>query len=278
MQNLSFWQKQEKPLFPDLLWNIPEQKSGLISVIGGNSQSFSTSIHVAEFLTQTYPLKSVNILLPDSLKNQLPSLPGVIFLPATDSGSFARSPLLVDYLSAPSLLIGDFSKNSATCVALSEAIIKTIDSNSTENLTQNSAQNPEKSPLLLTRDTIDLLLPEMNTIINHPHLFFIGSLAQVQKLFRAVYYPKVLMLSMPLVPVLEALHKFTLSYPCTILTFHQGQILTTFSGKVISTPLDRTPYSPISLWNGNLACHVAALNLFAPGDPLAATSAAILQP
>ena len=102
-------------------------------------------------------------------------------------------------------------------------------------------------------------------------------MAQLQKIFRAVYYPKVLMLSSPLAQVVETLHKFTLTYPATILTFHEGQILVASDGKIISTPIETTNYTPISLWSGELASRVLAMNLFTPGQPLAATAAAILK-
>ena len=116
----------------------------------------------------------------------------------------------------------------------------------------------------------------MNTLIEKDNLFIVGSLVQIQKLFRAVYYPKMIMLSMPLLPAAEALHKFTLSYPITILTFHNGQILIANQGEVLILPLEKTPYSgqPIKLWSGDLACRIAALNLYNPNKKIEATTLA----
>lgn len=256
MEKLDYFQKiTDKKPFSDLEWNIPEQKSGTISLIGGNSESFSSLIHSAERLSSSYPLKNINILLPESLKLKLPSLPGLVFLPSTDSGSIAKSTILDDYINASdfAVFLGDLSKNSETSVAISDAIKHTL------------------TPVLITRDSIDLILPEIPSIIERDHLFFVGSLAQIQKLFRAAYYPKVILLSMPLIPVVESLHKFTLSYHCTILTFHQGQIIVAHSGKVLSIPIENTPYTPISLWSGELASKIAANNIFSKGQPLEAT-------
>ena len=84
-----------------------------------------------------------------------------------------------------------------------------------------------------------------------------------------------IMLSQPLVPALETLHKFTLSYPVTLCTFHQGQIITAHQGQVITTPLELTTYSPLTLWSGQLAANILALNLYNPGHPLEATTAAL---
>ncbi len=247
--------------YNSLAWNIPEQKTGTINIVGGHSGGFFTPIQAAEYLTSSFPIQNINLLLPDSLKNKLPNnLPGITLLPSTDSGSIAKSPQLSAYLSEAnfSVLIGELSKNSATTIALAEAI-KSSD-----------------KPVLITRDSIDLLLPEMNSLIDREDLYIVGSLAQLQKLFRAVYYPKMILLSMPLIPVAEALHKFTLSYPTTILTFHNDQIIIANQGQVLALPLEKTTYSgqPIRLWSGDLACRIAALNLFNPNQKLEATTLA----
>ena len=260
MEKYDYWQKnQSNKLFQDLSWNIPEQKTGTFNIIGGNSSSFSSVIHSAEYLTKFFPIKNLSILLPESLKSKVPPLPEIAFLKATESGSFDKSPLLNEFVNSAdfSIFIGDFSKNSATCIAISDAI-----------------KSSEK-PILLTRDSIDLVLPEMSNLIERKNLFLVGSLAQIQKVFRAVYYPKVLLLSMPILPIVEALHKFTLSYDVTILTFHNDQIIVANSGNVITTPLEKTIYTPITLWSGSLAINIAANNYFSPGKPLEATTFSI---
>lgn len=264
--DLSYWQKQSKPLFDDLIWNIPEQKTNEITVIGGNNQNFSAVIRISEFLSNNFPLKNVATVLPDSLRSQLPPLSNLLFAPSTSSGSFAKSPELTDYLQSGNftLLAGDLSRNSATAVALSDAIAQTLKSSTIH-------------PLLITRDAVDLLAPTAGQILGHPQLFIVASMVQLQKIFRAVYYPKMIMLSQPLIPVVETLHKFTLTYPTTILTFHQDNIIVANHGDITTTHLVDTEYSPISLWAGQLAARIAALNLFNPHKPLGATTAAILM-
>lgn len=266
--NLSYWQKQTKPLFPDLTWNIPEQRTGQINVIGGNSQSFHSVVRLAEFLNQNFPLREVSVYLPDALRSQLPPLPNLIFAPSTSSGSFAKSGDLRASLKTGdfTILAGDFSKNSATTIALSDAITNHLENSDPESL----------KPLLLTRDSVDLLAESFEQLLTHPRLFLAASMAQLQKVFRAIYYPRMIMLSQPLVPVVETLHKFTLSYPATILTFHQNQIIVANSGDITTTPIENTTYTPISLWSGQLAGKIAALNLYNPNQPLKATTAAIL--
>lgn len=260
MEKLEYWKKQENLKdYAELKWNIPEQKSGSVALIGGNAQSFSGVVRAAEFLQKTYPVSRLNIVLPDALKSKLPPLSDLSFVPSTDSGSIAKSEALNSAVESSdfAVFLGDLSKNSATTIAVSEAI-----------------KNTEK-PVLLTRDSVDLILPEMGSIIEQNNLFFVASMTQLQKLLRAVYYPKMLLLSMPLMQVVETLHKFTLSYSVTILTFHQDQIIVASGGKVVSLPLNTTDYTPISLWGGELACKIAAMNLYNPGKPLEATLSAI---
>ncbi|MBQ6486262.1 hypothetical protein IJI76_00845 [Candidatus Saccharibacteria bacterium] len=256
--NLDYLKKTEKALNEDIFWNIPEQKTGIISIIGGNSNNFSFEIKQAEFLN-TLNLKEVRLILPDSLKSKVPPVPGVNFTPATESGSFDKSSELNFALSDSdlTLLSGDFSKNSATSIAILNAI-----------------KNSEK-PVVLSRDAIDLISESAEEIIEREGLIFVASMSQLQKLFRNLLYPKMLLLGAPLLPVVETLHKFTLSYPATILTFHQGNILVASSGEVIATPIDATNYSPISLFMSNLASKIATLNLWNPKKYLESTHSAL---
>lgn len=258
--DLSFWQKQTTPLYPDLAWNLPEQKTGHILVAGGNSQSFSNVIRTSEFLSHTFPLRQVTTLLPDALRAQLPSIADLDFAPSTGSGSFAKSAQLEQKFSQAdlSLLIGDVSKNAETAIALSDAIQATT------------------NPFVLARDTVDLLAPTANNFLENDRTFLIASMLQLQKIFRAVYYPRMLMLSQPLVAVIETLHKFTLTYPVTILTFHQDNIIVAHAGQITTTHIADTDYSPILLWSGQLAAKIAAFNLYNPNRSLEATTAAIL--
>lgn len=275
--DLSYWQKAKQPLFTDLTWNLPERKTGRVAVLGGNRQSFSTPIRISEYLARQFPVQTVATLLPDALRPQLPPLPNLTFFPSTASGSFDRSPALRAALADPdaALFIGDLSKNSATTIALAEAIRPAQLKHPADQGT-TAPHSAAPSPLLvLARDSLDALAPEASSWLNRDRLIIVASLLQLQKLLRAIYYPRMIMLSQPLVPALETLHKFTLSYPVTLCTFHQGQIITAHQGQVITTPLELTTYSPLTLWSGQLAANILALNLYNPNHPLEATTAAL---
>lgn len=260
--DLSYWKKQLEPLFPNVTWNIPEQKTGSINIIGGNAQGFATNIRVTEFVNQHYPFREIKTILPDSLKKTVPVSANIEFTPSTESGSFAKSRALnaIFQNTDINLIVGDLSKNSATSIAVMGAI-----------------KNAPEKLYVISRDTVDSLVSEMDSLLTLPHFFILATMPQLQKIFRATYYPKMILLSQPLIPTIETLHKFTLSYPTTILTFHQDQIIVASGGTIVTTPLSETSYSPLNLWSGQLAAHIAALNFYNPNHALEATAAAVLQ-
>ncbi len=259
-QDLSYWQKQRQPLFADLAWNIPEQKTGHLALIGGNAQNFSSIIRTAEFLDRTFPLKQVATILPASLRDKLPASENISFAPATSGGTFTKSHELRKAIESADfvMLAGDLSRNAETAIAISDAI------------------TASETPLLVTRDAVDLLAPTAAQLLSRPHIFLVASMLQLQKIFRSVYYPRMIMLSQPLVPAIETLHKFTLSYDATILTFHEDNLIVTSHGDLTTTRISDTSYMPLTLWSGQLAAKIAALNLYNPNKPLEATTAAIL--
>lgn len=259
---MDYFQKTKHPPHPDLTWNLPEQHRGTIKVIGGSSNSFRTEIKTAEFLARHYPIENSLLVLPDSLKPKLPSLPNAIYIGSTDSGSFKDAKALADIINTPdyNLLLGDLSKNSVTAEAI------------------HSVLSSSSLPALITRDTIDLIIEHRSEpILMNSQIVLFVSMPQLQKLFRTIYYPKMLLLSGSLIQVADALHKFTLSYPTKVITLHNGQILVATNGEVKAIPLAKSGYLPLTIWNGELAAKIATLNLFNPDRFIDATLSAIFH-
>ena len=257
----AYFEKIDKAPGDDLLWNLPEQKQGVVNIIGGNVHNFRTPMRIAEYLAANYPVKTVNLILPDALKGKLPPLENFVFLPSTEAGSLTGEGLADTIAAADyNLIIGDLSKNTITGKAVA------------------SACESSDKPLLITRDSVDLIAetgPE--ELLVNGQIVIMGSLAQLQKLLRAVYYPKMLLLSQSLMQVAEVLHKFTLSYQVGLVTLHSGQILIAKDGIVKAMPLANSGYSPIMLWSGELAAKIAILNLYNPNSFIDATVAAIFH-
>ena len=131
-------------------------------------------------------------------------------------------------------------------------------------------------PLLITRDAVDIVAengPEK--LLMKENLVIMASVAQLMKLLRSVYYPKMLLMTQSLVQVVEVLHKFTLSYPAVIATLHNGQILVAKDGEVVAVPLEKSGHSALTFWMGEMAAKIAALNLYNPNNFVPATVTAV---
>ncbi len=258
---MDYFEKLDNNPYQDLKWNVPEQKWGLVNIVGGNKQNFKTEIRIAEYMIGAYPIKEAWVIFPDVLKKDLPNLPNFKFLPATETGSFAESQELIDVFNAAdyNLVLGDLSRNSITGKAIASAV-----------------KSSEKTTLI-TRDAVDLLADNTpERWLMNENVVIIASVMQLQKVLRAVYYPKMLLASSSLIQVAEILHKFTLSYPVSIVTLHSGQVLIATRGVVKSVALEKTNYLPINVWNGEMAAKIAGMNLYNPSDFIGAAIAAIV--
>jgi hypothetical protein len=263
MDSHPYWHKQtiEKPLFTDIEWSKPEQKSqkGSLGIIGGNKLGFISVAESYETSSKT-GAGEVRVLLPDVLKKSIPaSMTDVIFGDTNPSGGLAKNALtemkaLGDW-STGILLVGDAGNNSETAI-LYENFIKDY-----------------KGPLTITRDAVDLLKNTCSSVVDRPNTLLVVSLAQLQKLFQSVYYPKVLTFSMQLTNLVEALHKFTITYPISVAVMHQNQMLIASGGEVTSTPFDK----PMKIWRGEVATIATVYWLWSPSKPLKSVTASLLS-
>ena len=251
----SYWQKQSstKPLFPDIEWNRPEQRAhaGRLAIIGGNKLGF-VAIRDAYEVANELGAGQIRAILPDVLKKTVPtSINDVLFLPSNPSGGFSREALPEFHAACAwadlCLLIGEAGRNSETAMAF-------------ESLLDGNGH------LVITRDAVDLLMPAMNRIVEREKTTLVVSFAQLQKIFQTVYYPKILSFSMQLMQLVESLHKFTITYPVTIVTFHQNQLIIAHDGNIITQEFDQ----PMAIWRGITASRAASYLLWNPKQPLEA--------
>lgn len=258
----SYWYKQtaEKPLFPDIAWSKPEQRSqaGRMAIIGGNKLGFAA---VAENYNEALKTGAgeCKVILPDVLKKAIP--PGItdtVFIASNPSGGMAKEGS-ADLLAASDwanmlLFIGDAGKNSETAMSYEDLLQKT------------------KKPAVITRDSVDLLRQNSHELINRENTLLVLSFAQLQKLFQAVYYPKLLTFSMQLTNLVEALHKFTITYPITIAVMHNDNFIVAHNGEVSSTPWN----NPMAIWRGSVATKAACYWIWNPKKPFEAITASII--
>lgn len=246
----------QKPLFPELEWEKPERRDqrGKLAVIGGTKHGFST-VALAYNEALQAEAGQVRAVVPDALQPILgKALEDVLFTPSNKTGAFSKA-AEADILAAADwanliLLIGDNGKNSETAVCL-------------EHLLQNS-----ETPCVITRDSVDLLKASPDLLLEREKTTLVISFAQLQKLLRAVYFPRNIIFSMHLTQFVEVLHKVTLSYPAAIVTFHSEQLLVSHAGKVASMPLA----NPMQIWRGITATRTAVSMMHHPGKPFEAAA------
>ena len=257
-----YWKQQttEKPLFPDIEWAKPEQRNqrGRLGIIGGTklgfagvADSYSTALEAGA--------GEVRVLVPDVLRSVIPkSMTDVAFGASNPSGGFAAEALqdmkaLGDW-SGGLLLVGDAGRNSETAISYSE-LIRSYD-----------------GLLVLTRDAIDLVKNDSALLAERPRTLLVLSFAQIQKLFQSIYYPIILTFSMQLMQLVEALHKFTITYPVTIAVLHRDTLIVAHSGEVTTTKWEQ----PMAIWRGQTAARAASYWLWTPSQPLEAVTASLV--
>lgn len=257
-----YWKKQtpESPLFPDIEWSKPEQRTqrGRLGIIGGNKLGFAG---VAEGYSTALNAGAgdVRVLLPDVLKRTIPTnITDTVFGASNPSGSLSKDAkpelhALGDWATGI-LMIGDAGRNSETAI-LYEDFLMDYD-----------------GQLTLTRDAVDLIKNSPQTLAERPKTLLVMSFAQLQKLFQSVYYPKILTFSMQLASLVEALHKFTITYPVTIAVLHKDYLLVAGGGEVTSTLWQ----SPMAIWRGSVAAKAATYCLWNPGKQLQAVTASLI--
>ena len=263
METHSYWHRQtpEKPLFPDIEWSRPEQRSqrGRLGIIGGNKLGFAG---VAESYSAALEAGAgeVRVLLPDVLRRTIPrTITDTIFGATNPSGSLAAGAAAelgaLSSWATGILMVGDAGRNSETAI-LYESFLADY-----------------TGPLTITRDAVDLIKNGSKAIAERPNTLLVVSFAQLQKLFQSVYYPKILTFSMQLASLVEALHKFTITYPVTIAVLHKDHLLVASNGEVTTTEWQQ----PMAIWRGTTATRAASYWLWTPSRPLEAVTASLVS-
>jgi NAD(P)H-hydrate repair Nnr-like enzyme with NAD(P)H-hydrate dehydratase domain len=258
-----YWRQQQPgtPLFPDIEWQKPEQKSlaGKLLIIGGNAHGFA-AVAQAYQDAQKAGAGECRVVLPDALKKAIDPLAlDCVFIPTNHSGGITKDGL--PQLKAAAawadalLFIGDAGRNSETAIVYEE-LLRVF---------------PEKITII-TRDALDLIKSTVPDLLQREHTALIVTFAQLQKIFQSVYYPRTLLFSMQVANLAEALHKFTITYPAAIVVFHQNQLLVAKNGDVTSTPWQ----DPMLIWRGSVATKVAVYAMQHTAQPLQAMTAALL--
>lgn len=254
----SHWHKQTQgaPLFPDMLWNRPENRmhAGKLLLISGSSSGFADA---AEAYTAAVKagIGTVRVLLPDSLARMVARLfPEVEFAPSTPSGSFA-SEALAEFLAASAwadgiLLPGSLSKNSETAIVLEKFLEK------------------YSGQVTLAGDAADYAIG-LPAVLTRPNTVFVLTFAQAQRFITALKSPKPLKSDLGLVQIVDLLHELSNEQPWSLILIHEGTAYAAVDSQVSSTP---TEISVIEI-----AASTSVWLLQNPQKPFKALTTAILR-
>jgi NAD(P)H-hydrate repair Nnr-like enzyme with NAD(P)H-hydrate dehydratase domain len=258
----TYWHRQttSSPLYPDIEWSKPEQRSqsGKLGIIGGNKLGFVSVAESYQHATQA-GIGEIRILLPDMLKKSIPqTITDAIFGATNPSGSLAKDSIVemkaLGSWSTGILMIGDAGRNSETAIVYEEFIAT------------------YSGLLTITRDAVDLIKHSSQSLVERPNTLLVVSFAQLQKIFQLVYYPKVLTFTMQLTNLVEALHKFTITYPVSITVLHKDTLLVASEGNVTSTPWG----NPMAIWRGSVATKAMTYWLWSPNKLLESVTASLV--
>lgn len=259
---MDYWRKQEisKPLFEDIIWSKPQQKSqcGKLLIVGGNLHAVGAPAGAYDAAIKQ-GVGECKVVMPSSTKKFFGAKPPeqIMLISSTPSGSFSSQALgeLKSYFDWADgvLLAGDFGHNSETTVLL-------------ESITKFDILQ------IYTGDAIDNLVNAPELLLQNNQIALAVNIAQMQKLVVAVKYPRPLKLDMPLMQLVEFLHDFTAIFPCHLVINHTSEIIVASGGQIITTKTTNHNQSLISI-----AASAAVWWLQNPTKPLQAVATIITQ-
>lgn len=262
--DLIYWHRQgDKPLFPDLVWSRPENRThaGKLLIMGGHAHGFAAPAE-AYSEAEKAGIGVARVLLPDHIRPQLMKFQGPTlnteFAPSTPSGSFA-SKALAELLAAANwadgvLLAGDLGRNSETAIVLEKFVAK------------------HSGLLVLTKDAVDYFTSSPQSILSRPDTCLVLTVAQLQKLASHAGFTTAFTFSMDLLKFVEALHDFTHQHSISIIVKHLDTILVAVDGQVSST---KTAKDIEESWRVATAAHAAVWWLQGPSKPFETITTAI---
>jgi hypothetical protein len=226
MSNMAdYWQKQtvDKPLFDDLLWSKPENKSraGRLLVIGGHLGGFSSPVSVYNQAVKA-GIGEARVILPDSVQKSLgKGLDNISFAPSNPSGSFSRSAL--GYLLEESawadeiIFAGELGENSETKILFEHYLAET------------------NQGLSLVGDSVDFATGVHPRLLGRDRTLIVASFRQLQNLIKHTEPMLTPVSNMNLVNLVDSLHNYSQKNKIAIMLEWEGYLLSCYEGMVNST-------------------------------------------
>lgn len=261
MENTN-WLRQtpDKPLFPDLLWSRPENKSqaGKLLIVGGNANGFAAPAS-AYGATLKAGIGTAHVFLPAVLQKTLGKhFAEAEFAPSTPSGSFSRQALdslleSANWANAV-LLAGDFGHNSETAILL------------------DSFGEKYQGQLTVADDALDYFLTPKSSILSRENTLLVINLGKLQKLAKHNRPGTPILHNMNLHELVTVLSDWTNSSSVSFITKHADNLVVAANGKASTTPETKE-----SNWQTDLAAYASVWWLQNSDKPLEALTTSAFE-
>jgi hypothetical protein len=220
-----YWLKQtsSKPLFEDLIWSKPENKThaGKLLIIGGSTNGFA---HTVSCFSEAQKAGAgvVKVVIPESIKKIIGyANEDIIYGQATKSGGFSQEALGLfietSEWSDAVLLSGELANNSETSILFEKFIEKYNDA------------------LIIAGDAFDFTNHFWSKLLKNNKVTFVLDFNRLQKLSMISGLTKPITSTTTLVNLVENLHEMTelthanliIEYSDFIIVASQGYVSTT---------------------------------------------------
>jgi hypothetical protein len=259
----TYWHKQTKdqPLFPDMVWSRPENKTfaGKLLIVGGGSHGFAAPAD-AYSVSQKAGVGVARVLLPDVLQKTVGKIfEAGEFAPSNPSGGFAQlglgGLLAMSEWSDGVLLAGDFGRNSETAILL-EKFVEKYD-----------------GQLTLTKDAVDYFMITPGPLLGRSgNTTLVLSFSQLQKFATSAHFSKAFTFDIDMVRLVDSLHEFSTQFGINIITKHFDTIFVAVQGEVSTTKLS----TDIAIWRVRVAAQASVWWLQNPSQAYKALTIAVI--
>ncbi|HSX04912.1 MAG TPA: hypothetical protein VLF69_00345 [Candidatus Saccharimonadales bacterium] len=258
--NEQYWLRQtDKPLFPQLEWSRPENRTqaGKLLIIGGSQHGFVEPAE-AYRAAEKAGIGVSHLLLPDSLRPFIgKTFTAGELAPTTPSGSFSKA-ALASFLASAAwadavLIAGGVGRNSETTVLLETFMQK------------------YHGLLALTKDAGDIFCQQAAILLHRPETLLVLAMGQLQRLGSEAHFPRAFTSEMGLVQLADALHEFTKRFAPYIITKHQGHFVVAVGGQVSTTKITAEDH----IWRLQTAAAATVWWLQNPSKPFEALTTAL---
>ncbi len=235
MEDYWFKQTLDKPLYSDLIWSKPENKShaGKLLIIGGSTNGFAHTVGCFMAATEA-GAGSVKVVIPDSTKKLIgQNSENIIYGPSTKSGGFAQG-ALADFIETSDwadavLLSGELGNNSDTTILF-------------EKFLEHYSET-----LIISGDAFDFCNSFFPKLLRNHGVTFILDITKLQKLSNAAGVTKPITSKTTLVNLIEILHEMTELNNANVVVEFSNFIIVASQGYVSSTKIEKASNLQIKL-------------------------------